>query len=62
MPFMRLDNSPFFSNTSFDAMTMPLCGEPQLALPVLRLTELGKPADNEGDKEKRKGKRVMFVS
>ena len=49
-PYHCLDDSPFSSNTSFNAM--PLCGEPQLALPVLRLTELGRPADNEGDKGK----------
>ena len=39
---------------------MPLCGEPQLALPVLRLTELGRPADNEGDEGRGRGNELCL--
>ena len=41
---------------------MPLCGELQLALPVLRLTELGRPADNEGDKGRGRGNELCLLT
>ena len=41
---------------------MPLCGELQLALPVLRLTELGRPAVNEGDKGRGRGNELCLLT